>query len=103
MKNRIKYLLWVIFPLVGLLMTGAVYFSTEKNSPISQTSVEAIGLRGRSKVSKSLSKTQIERLESHFLDIPAPSRPGRANGSVSYLETVNQVEAINRLNTRQNK
>lgn len=100
MKNRVKYFLWVSLSIVGVLL-AAFYLSAEKKSVVNRPSVEAIGLRGRSKVSKPLSKTQIERLQAHFLDIPAPARTGGAHGSASAFETINQVEAINRLNERQ--
>jgi type IV secretory pathway protease TraF len=64
--------------------------------------VEALGLHGTTKVSRPLSKTQAERLKTHFLDIPAPNNSS-TNGPAGYTDTINQVQAINRLNERQSK
>ncbi|MCG3205423.1 MAG: hypothetical protein KCHDKBKB_02144 [Elusimicrobia bacterium] len=81
---------------MGLALMVAILLWRQK-SFLSQNKVEALGLRGTSKVSRPLTSTQVDRLETHFLDIQAP--PQRDAPAMN--QTVNQVDDINRLNARQ--
>ena len=80
------------------LLAAAFAFRPEARS---STGVEALGLRGTAKVSRPLSATQVERLETHFLDVPAPATTGAATGPSRVPAIISQVNAINRLNERQ--
>lgn len=91
---------WIFAGIATTVLLAGV-FLVQRRIASSKSIVEALGLRGTSKVSKPLSTIHQERLETHFLDIPAPTKGAPSAGPASVMNTINQVEAINKLNERQ--
>lgn len=98
--NKLLAILAVgVMVFLAVVIISGYFLYTREDQP----SVVAIGLRGDSEVSKTLTKTQREKMEKHLTTMPTMPAVHEARLPQQPSDVVDDIQKINRFNQSQNK